>query len=254
VSTAPANNDDYRRRVYKTYVTGRTLVLAPSVIGGLRPRAAQLNKLIRDHFPADRSAKIADLGCGHGALIYFAQRAGYCNIEGIDGSAQQVAAARHLGIAEVREGDLGEVLSSMADSSHDVLVTFDVIEHFRKDELVAFVDGALRVLRPGGRWIIHTPNAESPFGCRMRYWDFTHEMAFTRESISQLLFSSGFTVVSCYEDGPVPHGVASTVRWLLWRVIRAMLRLWLAIETGDGGRQAIFSQNLLVVAFKQQRV
>jgi hypothetical protein len=34
-------------------------------------------------------------------------------------------------------------------------------------------------------------------------------MAFTRESICQLLLSSGFAPVHCYEDGPVAHGVVT---------------------------------------------
>jgi SAM-dependent methyltransferase len=245
-----AGTDHYRRRVYERYVTARTEELAPSIVEGLRPRAAQLKRLIRLHFPADRSATIVDLGCGHGALIHFAQEAGYRNIVGVDRSPQQVDAARRLGIKDVHQGDLVEAISSMPESSLDAVVTFDVIEHFRKDELAGFVDHVLRALRAEGRWIIHSPNGESPLGSRMRYWDFTHEMAFTRESISQLLLSSGFSRVYCYEDGPVLHGALSGVRWLLWKVIRTGLRLWLAIETGDTGRGAIFTQNLFAVALK----
>ena len=243
-------NDGYRWRVYGRYVTARIEDLAPPVIEGLQPRAAHLNKLIQRHFPMDRGAAILDLGCGHGALIHFARLAGYSNIEGVDRSPQQIDVARRLGIDGVRQGDLAEAISSMPDSSLDAVLTFDVIEHFHKDELTGFTDGILRVLRPGGRWIIHAPNGESPFGARMRYWDFTHELAFTRESISQLLLSSGFARVDCFEDGPVAHGVASAVRWLLWKGIRAGLRLWLAVETGDYGRGAIFSQNLFAVALK----
>lgn len=138
----------------------------------------------------------------------------------------------------------------MPDASRDAVVSFDVVEHFRKDELLSFVDEVRRVLRPGGRWIIHTVNGESPFFGRIRYGDFTHEMAFTRESMSQLLLSSGFERVQCFEDTPVPHGVKSSVRWLLWKGIRGGLRLWLAVETGDSGRSAIFTQNLLAVATK----
>ena len=114
---------------------------------------------------------------------------------------------------------------------------------------IGLVDEVCRVLRPGGRWIIHTPNAESPFGMRVRYGDLTHELAFTRTSLAQLL-SSGFSQVSCYEDQPVPHGLKSAVRWALWKVFRTLLRLYVAAETGDSGRDAVFSQNLLCVAFK----
>jgi hypothetical protein len=84
----------------------------------------------------------------------------------------------------------------------------------------------------------------------MRYWDLTHELAFTRTSINQLLLSSGFSNVQCFEDAPIPHGLTSVVRWLLWKVIRSGLRLYLAAETGDTSRSAIFSQNFLIVADK----
>jgi 2-polyprenyl-3-methyl-5-hydroxy-6-metoxy-1,4-benzoquinol methylase len=242
--------DGYRWRMYGRYVTARDQKLTPSIVQGLRPRAAHLNKLIQSYFPADRNAAIVDLGCGHGTLIHFARQAGFSNIIGIDRSLQQVEAAQRLGIEGVRHGDLCEAISSTANASLDAVVTFDVIEHLRKDELTGFVDEVLRVLRPEGRWITHVPNGESPFGSRIRYGDITHEMAFTRESISQLLLSSGFSSVNCYEDGPVAHGPASATRWLLWKGIRLGLRLWLAIETGDSGSEAIFTQNLFAVAHK----
>ena len=99
-------------------------------------------------------------------------------------------------------------------------------------------------------WIIHVPNGESPFGGRSRFGDFTHEQAFTRGSLTQLLLASGFATVACYEDAPAAHGAKSRLRALLWRLIRLALRLYLAVETGDTGRNAIFSQNLLAVAVK----
>src|SRR5688572_16897500 len=100
---------------------------------------------------------------------------------------------------------------------------------------------------PNGRWIIHVPNAESPFGACMRYWDFTHELAFTRTSIAQLLKASGFASVLCYEDQPVPHGLKSAVRYVLWNIIRFALLCYVAIETGAVDRGAVFTRNMLAV-------
>lgn len=242
---------NYRDRIYSNYVKARNLPLAPDSLEGLAPRSPYLRKLFRKHFPADRSVEVLDLGCGHGALIHFARRAGYTNIRGVDSSPEQVAAARRLGIEGVEEGDLLATLAAQTDGSLDVVVAFDVIEHFMRDELLDFVDHVHRVMRPGGRWIIHTPNGESPFSGRMRYWDLTHELAFTRTSISQVLLSSGFSKVQCFEDAPIPHGLTSTIRWLLWQVIRSGLRLYLAAETGDTASSAIFSQNFLIVADKE---
>jgi 2-polyprenyl-3-methyl-5-hydroxy-6-metoxy-1,4-benzoquinol methylase len=240
----------YRERIYQRYVHARDQALAPPTVEGLEPRSQYFTKLIHTHYPADRRSAILDLGCGHGALIHFSRKEGYTNIRGVDNSSEQVAASWRLGIEGVEEGDLLAALAVQADGSLDVIVAFDVIEHFTRDELLGFVDQVQRVLRPGGRWIIHTPNGESPFCGRMRYWDLTHELAFTRTSIIQLLLSSGFSNVQCFEDSPIPHGLMSTVRWLLWQVIRSGLRLYLAAETGDTAGSAIFSQNFLTVAVK----
>lgn len=242
--------NNYRTRIYNTYVNARQQALAPETLAGLKPRLPFLQKLVRLHFPPDFNASILDLGCGHGALMHVARQMGYQNIRGVDGSPEQVAAARRLGIEGVEQGDVMEVLSKQLDASLDCIVAFDLIEHFTKNELIGLVDEVCRVLKPGGRWVIHTPNAESPFGSRMLFGDFTHELAFTRTSLAQILLSSGFSKVNCYEDQPIPHGIKSAARWALWKVFRTFLRLYVAAETGDSGRDAVFSQNLLCVAFK----
>lgn len=175
--------------------------------------------------------------------------AGYTKVRGIDVSQEQVSAARVLGIKGVEQGNLIEVLDGIESGSQDVVVTFDVIEHFTKQELVFLVEKIKQVLRPKGRWIIHTPNGESPFAARMRYWDFTHETVFTRTSLSQMLMAYGFNTVRCYEDKPVAHGLKSFIRYLLWALIRSMLLLYIAAETGELDRQAIFSQNFIAVAY-----
>ena len=78
-----------------------------------------------------------------------------------------------------------------------------------------------------------------------------NELAFTRESLSQLYLSCGFSHLHCYEDDPVVHGLKSAVRYVvIWKGMRGLLRLYLAAETGDTGREAIFSRNLLAVEVK----
>jgi len=138
---------DYRRRIYELYVHGRQQPLAPDSVDGLKPRAAVLKKLIRDHFPPQKNAIVVDLGCGHGALVHFARLAGYLNVTGVDCSPQQVAEALRLGIQGISEGDLMETLRSFPNGSLDVVVAFDVVEHFTKDEVFGFADEVYRVLR-----------------------------------------------------------------------------------------------------------
>ncbi|MGH7949811.1 MAG: class I SAM-dependent DNA methyltransferase [Candidatus Binataceae bacterium] len=241
---------EYRRRIYASYASSYYGEVAPTTLAGLAPRAPYLRKLINDHFPRERGVSVLDLGCGCGALIHVARELGYHNVRGVEGSQQQVAAAKQLGIAGVEHGELLERLRGCPDASEEVVIAFDVIEHFDRDELFAFADQVYRVLRTGGRFIIHTPNAESPFFGRIRYGDLTHEIAFTRNSLHQLLCAARFEPPKFFEDRPVVHGMLSAGRAVLWRVARAAMRLRIAIETGSFERDAVLSQNLLAVAVK----
>lgn len=239
----------YRERIYRHYVQAASAPLAPSTVAGLEPRRAVLSRLIAEHFPASRDARILELGCGHGALLHFARRAGYTNMAGVDGSPAQVAAAQKLGIPGVDHGDGLAVLKAAAPGSHDAVVAYDVIEHLTKDELIDMADQVARVLKPGGRWIIHAPNGLSPFCGVMAYGDLTHEQAFTPESLTQLFLACGFREASFHEDPPAAHGLISAVRAVLWRVVRQLFRFALVVETGMP-QYRVFTMNLIAVAVK----
>ncbi len=240
----------YREIIYSAYLHSSVEPDLQSLIEAQRRRMFYLKRLARRYFPKNRSASIIDLGCGSGALISLAKQMGYTNIVGVDRSQEQVAAAQQLGITEVRQGDLFDYARGLPDASQDVIVAFDVIEHLSKNELITFVKEVLRLLRPGGRWILHTPNAESPLFGRIRYGDYTHELAFTQKSIRQLLLSVGFSQISVYENQPSVHGLASAIRYVVWKLLRTFLSIYLMAETGE--RHGIFSQNLLAVAFKEE--
>lgn len=241
-----------RERLYSHYLSDAG-TNAPRSVAEFAPRAAMLRHAIRTWFPPDRSARILDLGCGSGALIHFARELGYTQVAGVDTSPEQVRCAHALGLTEVSEGDLLETLRGTEDSSLDCVVALDVLEHLTRAECLSLADEVHRVLRPGGRWIIHVPNGEGLFGMRIRYGDLTHEIAFTRGSMQQLLAAAGFSRVACFEDRPVVHGLKSGARWIVWMGVRACLRLALAAETGDLGRSALFTQNLFAVATKGHR-
>lgn len=239
----------YRERIYRHYVDAASTPLAPPTLDGLEPRRAVLTRLIAEHFPPAPDARILELGCGHGALLHFARLAGYTNMAGIDASPAQVAAAQRLGIAGVDHGELLPTLKATPAQSQDAVVAYDVIEHLTKDELLDIADEVARVLKPGGRWIIHAPNGLSPFCGVMAYGDLTHEQAFTPESLTQLFLACGFGSASFHEDPPAAHGLASSVRAVLWRVIRQMLRVMLVVETGMT-QYRVLTMNLIAVAVK----
>lgn len=52
-----------------------------------------------------------------------------------------------------------ESLDEVPSGSYDGVMALEVIEHITLDDFHGFIDGILRVLRPGGKVVISTPNA-----------------------------------------------------------------------------------------------
>lgn len=240
----------YRSRIYSNYVESWDEKNVPQSVDEFQNRWPTMSYVISTFFPIDKSAAILDLGCGHGTLVHYAMQAGYSNVKGVDVSKQQVELACKLGINNVLQGDLMETLKSIPPASLDAVITFDVIEHFTKDELIDLVDAIHAVLKSDSCWIIHTPNAQSPFYGTILYGDFTHEQAFTPSSIQQLLKASGFRKFIFSESGPRVHGIKSAVRFIIWKCIKLIYKLILVVESGDLHDGEIVSRNFYAVAYK----
>jgi len=102
--------------------------------------------------------RVLDLGCG-GGLFSEALAAQGARVTGIDRSGASIAAARRHALEQDVAVDYQVADAAtlpFADSSFDVVVASEVLEH------LADVDGALkeaaRVLVPGGLFIFDTPN------------------------------------------------------------------------------------------------
>lgn len=237
----------YRDRAFADYHQTQVCANPPQLMTGLQSRLPYLNKIIGRWVPPQKEQSILDIGCGYGGFIWALKARGYSKLQGLDLSGDQVEAARALGLTEVRKADFMVELKAMSDKSWDVVILFDVLEHQPKEVLLTWLDEICRIIKPGGRLILHVPNGESIFSGRMRYADITHEIAFTTQSLRQLGQLSGFKEFYFDEDEPVPHGFISAIRWVLWRVIRLPLRFIHMVETGDVGRDLILTQNLLSV-------
>jgi ubiquinone/menaquinone biosynthesis C-methylase UbiE len=106
---------------------------------------------------------LVDVGCGRGELIALAAEHGVRAV-GVDYApaaidlAQATLGARRLdGLAEVRQGDARGL--PLGDAEADAVTMLDVVEHLVPAELALALEEARRVLRPGGRLVIHTfPN------------------------------------------------------------------------------------------------
>lgn len=229
-----SNSENYRQKIYGRYASSFRKVDRKFNVAAKR-WGKSYDYYFRGWLPQRKDAAILDLACGSGQLLYFFKQRGYMNVSGVDVSPEQVQIARQV-IADVVEGDVLDFLKTHPES-FDLITGLDIIEHFHKDEAIDFLDDCQAALKPGGRLILQTPNAESPWAGAVRYADFTHEVCFTPHLLTRLLAISGFDGAIVRETGPIPRGYsfAASVRYFAWQVIRLGLRVYNMVETGGGG-------------------
>ncbi len=238
----------YRWKFYLTYVSAYTSHLyGEATVNGIERQFPVWKWYYERFLPQYKSAKILDAGCGNGGFLLWLQRMGYVNASGIDISPEQVEVAKKFGVKVVEQGNIIEWMKDKKEL-YDMIFARDVIEHFGKDEIFKVVESFSNTLKDGGILVLYTPNAESPFGCRLLYGDFTHEVSFTRSSLGQVLRVAGFTEVAFYPTGPVPKGIKSAIRFLLWKMIETILRFYMLVETGSG--DGIYTQTIICMAKK----
>src|SRR5690606_748729 len=80
----------------------------------------------------------------------------------------------------------------------DVVFCKDVLEHLPRDQALEVTRLMGAVLRPGGRLVVSVPHAVSFRGVYVRYADFTHQAAFTEESLRYVLERAGLADVTFF--------------------------------------------------------
>jgi SAM-dependent methyltransferase len=221
---------DYRAEFYESYgaVSGQRGAPGAAARGAA---ARQFHARWSRWLPADPATPILDVGCGAGLFVSYLRARGYTDVAGVDWSPGEVARAAEAGIAGVHCAEAVEFLKDKVQA-YALVSLLNVFEHLRKDEVVALLRALHRALRPGGRVLAVTPNGLSPFAGATRYWDFSHEGAFTPASWRQLAAATGFRPPVFEEYGPVVHSLAGAVRSVLWRVIALGIEAFAWVEVG----------------------
>jgi 2-polyprenyl-3-methyl-5-hydroxy-6-metoxy-1,4-benzoquinol methylase len=105
---------------------------------------------------ADRPAgRLLDIGCGDGTMLEQAMSLGW-SAEGVDFDSKAVDNARNKGL-EVHLGAVEEL--NLPDDSFDLILMSHLIEHVH--DPIGLLRECRRLLAPGGKLIVATPNAES---------------------------------------------------------------------------------------------
>lgn len=235
----------YREELFANYRTVQALPAKPDLAKADHWGEAY-DTYLRGWLPANRDARIVDIACGNGYLLRFLLQRGYHNVQGVDISAEQLAVAKQ--ICEQVELLNGTEFLFKHPAAFDLITSLDLIEHLTKNELLQFLRAAFGALRPGGRLILQTPNCASPLGIAVRYSDFTHEIGLNPNSLAWLMRLTGFQDYEAREQGPVSRGLKSSVRWLLWRMLRVSFKARDLIETGAA--QGVYTRVFIASATK----
>lgn len=146
---------------------------------------------LRPHCPV---AAAVDLGCGRGEWLEILHEAGLDAI-GVDLDEAMLAASREHGLT-VTARDAVEFLGALDDSGQLLVSGFHIAEHLPFADLQRLVEGAFRVLHPGGLLILETPNPENlTVGASSFYLDPTHQRPLPPGLLGFLAEYSGFSRV-----------------------------------------------------------
>lgn len=189
-----------RRRLVNGYTNWRfsTRESPASAIGRLAvwaawPRRIALDREFR-HLPRvpEAGGSLLDLGCGDGAFLRLARSCGW-DVVGLDPDPKAVANCVKQGL-KVLEGGIERFHRDR--DLFDVITMSHVVEHLH--DPVGVLKACHRLLKPGGRLWIETPNVAS-LGHRHygRNWRGLepprHLVLFNRSSLKTALSAAGFT-------------------------------------------------------------
>ena len=244
------SRQDYRQVIYDKYASCFKGSSTRLDVRAARRWGKAYDYYFRKWLPKRKDATILDMGCGAGQLLLFFKQRGYTNLSGVDISPEQVGLARQV-TPDIAERDIFEFLEAHSDS-FDLITGLDIIEHFHKDEILRFLEGCYAALKPGGRIILQTPNAASPWALLVRYGDLTHEVCLAPSLLMDLLSMIGFEKSAVREACPPSWGysLSASVRYLIWQGIRVTLMLESIVETGGAGN-GVFARVFLATGMKK---
>lgn len=104
--------------------------------------------------PFAENKDVLDIACGEGYGSACLARLGARSVVGVDIDEEAVAHARRKYGIEARVGNADSIPAG--DDEFDLIVSFETIEHIADPG--GFLDECVRVCRPGGTFVVSTPN------------------------------------------------------------------------------------------------
>lgn len=186
------------KRVY------RNLVHAALWATGVLSERKRAERMFIDELPP---GALLDVGCGRGEFLARMARHGW-EVTGVDFDPEAVEVARNANGVDVHVGGL-EVLDSTR-RRFDAITSNHSLEHVY--DPLEFLNACRRLLKPGGRLVIRTPNAESHGHRRYRSaWRGLepprHLCIPTMPAMRRLADQAGLSIIECSTSPAMAEGI-----------------------------------------------
>lgn len=161
--------------------------------------------------------KVLDIGSGRGVMLRLMKAAGI-TAYGLDSFEEAVIYCKGKGLDVVHGDALGH-LATLPDASLGGIFCAHVIEHMPPAQAMELIRESYRVLKPGARIVIITPNPKD-LRTSERFWlDITHVRPYPEKLLVVLLKREGFENIQSREDGEPAKNI-------LEKVAKAFLKMW----------------------------
>jgi SAM-dependent methyltransferase len=142
--------------------------------------------------------ELLDLGCGNGIFLELLKERSVRGV-GVDSFSDCVESCRQRGL-EVHQAELLPYVEK-TDEQFNGIFCSHIVEHLSPETVLKLFAHAHRVLRPGGRIIIVTPNPKDIEVITERFWlDITHVRPYPLPLLEKMLEHSGFSIEDSGRD------------------------------------------------------
>lgn len=164
------------------------------------PRQQQrLVQALQPFLPRNRDARILEIGCGMGELLTGLSQLGY-DCTGLDVSRTRIERLRRRQGPRLRFHQAEGTRLPFAAASFDIVISIQLFEHLHPDDAETHLRETCRVLKPGGRYLLETPNKWAGPGDVSRFFSDQPEGFHLREysiaELSRLMTRAGYAQVS----------------------------------------------------------
>lgn len=185
---------------------------------------------------------ILDIGCALAKHLRYLKSVGFKNLTGVEKDKHLYNSIQDLDGVNIFNKCAFDFLENVK-SKYKCILLLDVLEHLEKDKQLELLTLAESALDENGILLIQTPNALNPVSSYFRYIDWTHEIAFTENSLIFLLESAGF-----------PNNLIRPFAFERKDIVRLKRKYAKLLYLEFGLENQILTPNLVSVSFKNSRI